>query len=74
MTPIASVPLKAPLSSGYKIARTITPVEQAAEEIWNGIERDKVHILIGKTARRLAFAARWMPGALRKQMRRGAMR
>jgi NAD(P)-dependent dehydrogenase (short-subunit alcohol dehydrogenase family) len=51
-----------------------TPVEQAAEEIWNGIERDKVHILIGKTARRLAFAARWMPATLRKQMRRGAIR
>ncbi|MDP5280995.1 SDR family oxidoreductase [Sphingomonas sp. DG1-23] len=50
-----------------------TPVDQAAEEIWNGIQRDKVHILIGKTARRLAFAARWMPGALRKQMRRGAI-
>jgi NAD(P)-dependent dehydrogenase (short-subunit alcohol dehydrogenase family) len=49
-----------------------TPLEQAAEEIWNGIQRDKVHVVIGKTARRLAFAARWMPGALRKQMRRGA--
>ncbi|NIJ22092.1 NAD(P)-dependent dehydrogenase (short-subunit alcohol dehydrogenase family) [Sphingomonas naasensis] len=51
-----------------------TPVDQVAEEIWNGIERDKLHVIIGKTARRLAFAARWMPGALRKQMRRGGMR
>ncbi|MDV3458804.1 SDR family oxidoreductase [Sphingomonas sp. HF-S4] len=51
-----------------------TPVEQVAQEIWDGIARDKVHIVIGKTARRLAFAARWMPGALRKQMRRGGMR
>jgi NAD(P)-dependent dehydrogenase (short-subunit alcohol dehydrogenase family) len=50
-----------------------TPLEQVAEEIWNGIERDKVHVIIGKTARRLAFASRWMPGALRKQMRRGAI-
>jgi len=51
-----------------------TPVEQVAEAIWNGIRRDKVHVVIGKTARRLAFASRWMPGALRKQMRRGGMR
>lgn len=51
-----------------------TPVEQVAQEIWDGIARDKVHIVIGKTARRLAFAARWIPGALRKQMRRGGMR
>jgi NAD(P)-dependent dehydrogenase (short-subunit alcohol dehydrogenase family) len=50
-----------------------TPVDQVAEEIWNGIARDKVHVIIGKTARRLAFASRWMPKALRKQMRRGAI-
>lgn len=51
-----------------------TPVDEVAEAIWDGIARDKVHVVIGKTARRLAFAARWMPGALRKQMRRGGMR
>jgi hypothetical protein len=33
-----------------------------------------MHVVIGKTARRLALAARWMPGALAKQMRRGAIR
>ena len=32
---VAAVPLKAPLSSGYKIAKTITPVEQAAEGVWS---------------------------------------
>lgn len=50
-----------------------TPVDQVAEEIWAGLARDKVHVIIGKTARRLAFAARWMPKALRKEMRRGAI-
>jgi hypothetical protein len=30
---------------------------------------DAVHTFVGKTARRLAFAARWMPGRLRKGMR-----
>ncbi|AQR74847.1 SDR family oxidoreductase [Sphingomonas sp. LM7] len=51
-----------------------TPLDEVAEAIWNGIARDRVHVIIGKTARRLAFASRWMPGALRKQMRRGGMR
>ncbi len=51
-----------------------TPLDQVAEAIWSGIERDKVHVVIGKTARRLAFASRWMPATLRKQMRRAAIR
>ncbi len=46
-----------------------TPVEQVAEAAWAAVHGDKVHTLVGKTARRLAFAARWMPGRLRKQMR-----
>jgi NAD(P)-dependent dehydrogenase (short-subunit alcohol dehydrogenase family) len=50
-----------------------TPLAQVAEEIWRGIERDRVHVVIGKTARRLAFASRWMPRMLRKQMRRTAL-
>ena len=32
---VAAVPLKAPLSSGYKIAKTITPVEQAVKGVWS---------------------------------------
>ena len=32
---VAAVPLKAPLSSGYKIAKTITPVEQAVKGTWS---------------------------------------
>ena len=31
----------------------------------------RLHTLVGKTARRLAFASRWMPGGLRKRMRLG---
>lgn len=50
-----------------------TPVEEVAERIWAAAHGDKLHTVIGKTARRLAFAARWMPGTLRKQMRRGAL-
>lgn len=47
-----------------------TPVEAVAKEVFDSIEADKVHIIVGKTAKKLAFAARWMPGGLRKQMRR----
>lgn len=53
----------------------ITPVSEVADAAWAAIHGRKVHTLVGKTARRLAFAARWMPGALRKQVgsRGGAM-
>jgi hypothetical protein len=30
-----------------------------------------LHVLVGKTARRLAFASRWLPGSVRKRMRAG---
>ncbi|MCC2957450.1 hypothetical protein LK542_17680 [Massilia sp. IC2-477] len=31
---LAAIPLKAPLSSGYRIARSITPVEQQTAGVW----------------------------------------
>jgi uncharacterized protein YfaS (alpha-2-macroglobulin family) len=31
----AALPLKAPISSGYKIARTVTPVEQKVAGVWS---------------------------------------
>jgi NAD(P)-dependent dehydrogenase (short-subunit alcohol dehydrogenase family) len=50
-----------------------TPVETVADLAWAAVQGDKVHTLVGKTARRLAFAARWMPGRLRKMMRQRAV-
>lgn len=50
-----------------------TPVERVAELAWAAVHGDAVHTVVGPTAKRLRFAARWMPGALRKQMRRRAM-
>lgn len=47
----------------------ITPVGEVADAAWAAVHGDRVHTLVGKTARRLAFASRWLPGALRKQMR-----
>lgn len=47
----------------------ITPVEEVAEAAWRAVHEDKLHWTVGKTARRIAFAARWTPGRVRKQMR-----
>lgn len=47
----------------------ISPVSDVAEAAWGAVHGDKLHTLVGKTARSIAFAARWMPGRVRKQLR-----
>lgn len=47
----------------------ITPVSEVADAAWAAVHGERLHTLVGKTARRLGFAVRWMPGLLRKQMR-----
>jgi NAD(P)-dependent dehydrogenase (short-subunit alcohol dehydrogenase family) len=48
-----------------------TPLAEVAQAVWDAVHGgDRVHVLVGRTARRLAFAARWTPGLLRRQMRR----
>lgn len=47
----------------------ITPVADVAQAAWDAVHGDKLHTLVGKTAKRMAFAARWLPGGLRKQMK-----
>lgn len=47
----------------------ITPVEEVAQAIWDAVHGTELHYLVGKTARQLAFAKRWMPGKVRKQQR-----
>ncbi len=49
----------------------LTSSADVAEAAWAAVHGDKVHTYVGKTAHRMAFAARWMPGKLRKMMRRG---
>lgn len=44
-----------------------TPVDQVAEAAWQAVHGDRLHTLVGKTARRLAFGARWMPGMMRRR-------
>lgn len=48
----------------------ITPVEDVAQAAWDAVHGERLHMPVGKTARRMMFAARWMPGSLRKGLRR----
>lgn len=47
----------------------ITPVEEVAKTVWDAVHGDGLHYLVGKTAKQLNFAKRWMPGRVRKQQR-----
>lgn len=47
----------------------ITPVEQVAAAAWAAVHGERLHTVVGKTAKRIAFGARWMPGRVRKQTR-----
>jgi len=47
----------------------ITPVEQVAAAVWDAVHGDKLDYFVGKTSKRMAFAKRWMPGKVRKQLR-----
>ncbi|VAV91895.1 hypothetical protein MNBD_ALPHA04-2087 [hydrothermal vent metagenome] len=45
----------------------VSPVSIIGPEAWEAVHGDKVHRPVNKMAKQLAFAARWMPGKLRKQ-------
>lgn len=47
----------------------ITPAEDVAKAAWDAVHGERLHTLVGKTAKQLGFAVRWMPGRLRKQVR-----
>jgi NAD(P)-dependent dehydrogenase (short-subunit alcohol dehydrogenase family) len=47
-----------------------TPVEVVAQAAWDAVHGDALHLPVGKTAKSLAFMARWAPGMLRKRIRR----
>lgn len=44
-----------------------TPVAQVAQAVWDAAHGKRVHIVVGKTARRLKFATTWAPWLLPKQ-------
>lgn len=47
----------------------ITAPEECAKAAWTAVHGERLHTLVGKTARQLAFASRWLPGKIRKQVR-----
>ena len=46
-----------------------TPVEQVAAAAWDAVHGNRLHTPVGKTARKMNFAARWAPAFLRKRAR-----
>ncbi len=51
----------------------LSSAEDVADAAWAAVHGDALFTYVGKTADRLKFAARWMPGRLRKMMRRGVV-
>ncbi|MCP5395960.1 MAG: SDR family oxidoreductase [Sphingomonadaceae bacterium] len=47
-----------------------TPVEDVAQCAWDAVHGKKLHTLVGKTAKQMAFAAKWMPGKLRERAKK----
>ena len=43
-----------------------------AKTVWDAVHGDDLHYLVGKTAKSLNFAKRWMPGRIRKRNRASA--
>lgn len=75
--------LKAGISGSNQTAREkvveagleFTPVEDVAQKAWDLVHDDRaLHAYIGPTARRLAFAARWLPGKLRRELKTRSLR
>lgn len=71
-TPILDGPLTGGNSSVREMiaesGMEITPVEEVAVAAWHAVHEEKIHTTVGKTAKRLAFAARWTPNRLRKSL------
>jgi NAD(P)-dependent dehydrogenase (short-subunit alcohol dehydrogenase family) len=47
-----------------------TPVETVARAAWDAVHGTRLHTPVGKTAKALAFAAKWTPGTLRRRGKR----
>ncbi|MGB5725433.1 MAG: SDR family oxidoreductase [Parasphingorhabdus sp.] len=45
----------------------VSPVTIIGPAAWEAVHGEKLHMPVNKMAKQLAFAARWMPGRLRKQ-------
>lgn len=50
--------------------QTVYPVSLAAERAWEAAHGKDIHYMVGKDAERARFAARFLPGRVRKQLRK----
>ncbi|MBL0768667.1 SDR family oxidoreductase [Sphingopyxis sp. XHP0097] len=48
----------------------ISPVERVAEAAWEAVHGNRVHVPVGKLAKRLARLSRWFPGLIAKQSKK----
>ena len=48
----------------------ITPVAEVAEAAWAAVHGKQTHVVVGKTARRVKFMTRWLPGLARRGLAR----
>ena len=55
--------------SVVKAGLEFTPVETVAQEAWNAVHGKETHVLVGKTAKAMKFAAKWFPARLRRRAR-----
>jgi NAD(P)-dependent dehydrogenase (short-subunit alcohol dehydrogenase family) len=52
-----------------QMGRELSTPEEVAEAAWQAVHGDRLHWVVGKTARQAAFASRWLPGRMRKTVR-----
>jgi len=55
--------------SVVKAGFEFTPVETVAQEAWNAVHGEATHVLVGKTAKKMKFIAKWWPGYLKRRAR-----
>lgn len=55
--------------SVVKAGFEFTPVEEVAQEAWNAVHGESTHVVVGKTAKKMKFIAKWWPGYLKRRAR-----
>lgn len=50
--------------------QNVYPVSLAAQRAWDAAHGDDIHYMAGKDAERAKFISRWMPGMMRKQVKK----
>lgn len=74
-TPLLAGPANAATNVGKResvvaAGLEFTPVEAVAQAAWDAVHGRRLHMLVGKTARQMAFAAKWAPAYLRARSRK----